>query len=516
MRSRSSTVRAPALPVPVLVAAVMIAILALPLLAFQYLPLTDLPNYQARLWLESSLAKTPELAQYFRIAWHPAPTLALDLTMLPLVGLIGTALATRVFLVATLVVLAAGLLLVNRSIADRADRASPCSPLWPLTGLLFFYSKILTLGFISFLATAAAGLLLIALGLHWRGRRDPWRVAILLICALALLFGHAHAFACAGLALAAAEFAAQRRAASSLAGTVAGVGLAAAPFVAALAIFAVLPGRYRTGLGFAYNLPLKGDALWSLLQLYDDRIETLVLLGAAASFLFGCWRGWIIVPPETRWMAAALFAAFLVLPFTVGGSSFADYRLPVFIVWVVIAGSLVPVRARQPLWPAVFLLALAAAQSGYIASRWSAFQPAYAAVDAALDPVGPGTRVLVVSHDLGNGDPVALPPLLHAPLRAVWRRHALVSGLFLSGGLPVEMQPDYAHLALRQNWWRPILGGDSPSVRRAFFDDDRLRGYQYLLVLLPGPIATLVPGKFRLVTKSHWAALYDMRQPPAR
>lgn len=523
MRSRFPILRSPILRSPVLrtrgiappavITVVMIVLLSAPLVAFRYLPLQDMPNHQARLWLETSLARAPELARYFRIAWQPAPALALDLTITPLATLIGTEVAMRVFLVGILVMLAVGLVLVNRSVARRAHVSAGVWPVWPLAGLLFFYNKILTFGFLSFLGTAAAGLLVIALGLNWRGRHDPWRVAILTICALALLFGHGHAFACTGLALAAAEFAAQRRAASSVREIVIGVGVASLPFVLAVGLFLLLPGRYSTGHWFQYNLPLKLTALGSLLELYDDPAEIVANLGAAAAFLFAWSRGWIIVPSETRWMAGALFVAFLILPFTVGGSSFADFRLPIFIVWVLIAGSVVPTGARPKLWLGAVLLALTTAQVGYIATRWSAFQPAYAAVDAALDRIEPGARVLTVSNSLWTPDRKQIPPLLHAPQRAVWRRHAFVSGLFLNGGVPVKLQPDTAHLGMQPNWWRPIYREDSPSEQKAFFDDNRLAGYDYLLVLLPGPVEHLIPGKFHLVTKSRWVALYDMRQP---
>ena len=511
MRSRLPSPPAPGVALAAVVTVAMLVLLAAPLVWFRYLPLQDMPNHQARLWLESQLAVTPDMARYFRIAWHPAPALALDLTIAPLAGLVGIQTATRLYLIATLLLLAAGLLLMNRAIARRAGIATARGPLWPLAGLLFFYNKILTFGFLSFLGTAAAGLLVVALGLNWHQRRDPWRIALLSLCALALLFGHGHAYACTGLALAAAEFAARRRAHASFRDLVRGVAFAGLPFVIAAAIFVVLPGRYSTGHWFQYNLRLKLAAVGSLLQLYDGRAETLANLGALAMFLLAWARGWLVVPAETRWMAAALTAAFLVLPFTIGGSSYADFRLPIFIAWVVIAGSVARHRGRPRAWPALVLLALAAVQVGTIAERWSAFQPAYAAVDAATDRIARGARVLTVSNNLGTPASGATPPILHAPLRAVWRRHAFVSGLFLNGGVPIRLQPDYADLGMQPNWWRPIYRDDSPAARKAFFDDDRLAGYDYLLVLLPTPVASLVPAKFKLVTASRWAALYDMR-----
>ena len=513
MRTRSPLRLRSGVVLPAVVTVLMLAILTIPLVSFRYLPLQDLPNHQARLWLESSLAGMPDLARYFRIAWQPAPSLALDLTIPFVAAVTGTAVAMRAFLLAILGLLAIGVFLVNRAMAERAQVAPSHWPLWPLTGLLFFYNKILTLGFLSFLGTAAAGLIVVALGLRWRGRREPWRIAILAICAFALLIGHGHAFACVGLALVAAEFGAQRRAGSSFAETVTGVAIAALPFVIAAGVFVMLPGRFSPGLRMEYRLRLKAYAFGSLVQLYDSWAEALVELAAAAAFAFACWRKWIVVPSETRWMAGVLFATFLLLPFTLGGSDYADFRLPVFIVWLLIAGSIVPAGVRRPLLPGAVLLGLTAIQTGYVATRWSAFQPAYAAVDAALDRIAPGARVVTVSNYLAPLDRWNTPPLLQAPLRAVWRRHALVSGLFLNGGLPVRLQPAYAHLGTQSDWFRPIHVEDDPATREAFFDRQQLAGYDYLVLLRPAPVRYLVPGRFPLITQSRWLALYDLRQP---
>ena len=490
----------------------MIVLLAIPLVVFRYLPFQDLANHEARLWLESSLASAPKLAQYYRLAWQPSPAIGLDLAVAPLTAFLGINAATRVFLVGTLITLAAGLVLLNRAIAKRASVSVEKWLLWPLTGLLFFYNKILSYGFLSFLAAAAAGLIVIALGLHWRGRQGLWRVAVLTLCAFVLLLGHGHAFACTALALAAAELGAQQRAGLSLSklhGIAFGVGLTVLPFIIALAVFAILPGRYSTGFAFEYNLTLKVHAIGSLFLLYNSKIEALFTLAAGAGFMLAWWLKWLVVPLETRWMVGTLIAAWLVLPFSLAGSDYADYRLPIYIAWVLIAGSLAaPARGRQPAWAGIVLLALTAAETANIAARWSAFQPAYAAVDAALDDLPAGARVLTVSSNLFKEDRANIPPLLHAPLRSVWRRHAFVSGLFLNGGVPVKLRPDYAHLGTETDWRKSITSVDSQAERRAFFSDAELAGYDYLDVLIPGPIKYLIPKNLKLVRQSRWIALY--------
>ncbi len=514
MKSTLSPARVSRLASPVIIAVLMIVLLALPLAAFRYLPLEDLPNHEARLWLESSLSDTPELAQYYLIGWRPSPALGLDLATAPTSRLFGTDIAVRIFLISTIILLAAGLLLINRALARRASICAGNWPLWPLTGLLFFYNKVLSYGFISFLGTAAAGLVVIALALNWRGRREPWRYAILVVCAFALLLGHGHAYACTGLAVAAAEIGAQRRERASPGKLVIGVGLAILPFALAFALFLLLPGHYATGLSAQYNLRLKVHSLGSLFLLYNTQAETWLTPAAGAAFILAWWRKWLVVPSETRWMGAALIAAWLALPFSLAGSDYADYRVPIVITWIVIAGSIVPgLGRRRSLWPGAILLALTSAETANVAYRWSVFQPAYAMVDTAFNHVPAGARVLTVSNNIFTLDRSTIPPLLHAPMRSVWRRHAFVSGLFLNGGVPVHLQPAYAYLGKQADWSTSMSLHDTPSERQEFFSDDQLAGYNYLAVLLPAPIVALIPKKLQLITTSRWMALYYI--PPS-
>ena len=202
------------------------------------------------------------------------------------------------------------------------------------------------------------GLLLIAMTMQWHRRLDPGRIVILLVLASVLLIGHLHAFACTAMASVAAEFGACRREQLLPRRTIENLSITALPFIIPLLAWYLLPNHYSPPFAFKYIWRLKLEGLRSLFELYNPRAEAVLTLGCVATFLFARWRGWIVVPHETAWIAISLMAAFLILPFSLAGSDFADYRIPIFFTWCLLAGSVLPVANPQIVRLAIVLITL--------------------------------------------------------------------------------------------------------------------------------------------------------------
>src|SRR3954452_15194401 len=69
----------------------------LPLLLTQHLPLADLPNHLARMYILRDWAASPELQAFYVPHWALVPNLALDIFVLVLRPFVSLDLATRIF-----------------------------------------------------------------------------------------------------------------------------------------------------------------------------------------------------------------------------------------------------------------------------------------------------------------------------------------------------------------------------------------------------------------------------------
>ena len=147
----------------------------------------------------SDYSRSPGLQAIYRIDWALMPNLAMDLIVPQMARFLGVLLAGQIFVAMTLAMIAAGTLLLHRTLFERAS-------LWPMTIFLFLYNDILSLGFLNYLFGVGGALILFALWV----RCESWplwtRLTIFPLCTFLLLISHLGALAVYGLMVVCYEF----------------------------------------------------------------------------------------------------------------------------------------------------------------------------------------------------------------------------------------------------------------------------------------------------------------------
>lgn len=279
---------------------------AVPLIWPQIPPLLDLPGHMGRYRVALGIGSSPWLAHYYSYDWWLLGNGAVDLLILPVAWLVGLELAVKLVVMAIPPLTIAAMLFVARAAHGRIPAPS-------LFALPLAYAAPFQFGFVNFALGMALALLVIGFWL-----RGPLRIAYAVPAALLVWLMHSAAWGAMGLAIFGIELV--RR--SPREAVLACLPLA----VPAIPMLAMIDSGAAANGGFwLWHLKLANVAN----LLHDNRpgfdrasaglVYAVLMLG-----LFG-----IGLRFDRRLGVAALllFAAFLVLPYKVSHSEFADMRL---------------------------------------------------------------------------------------------------------------------------------------------------------------------------------------------
>ena len=450
----------------------LLALASLPLLLVQYLPLHDLPNHMARLFILRAGPDAEFLFQYYAVIPKPVPNLAFDAVALALAPAFGIEGAVRAFCLLCLAMYFLGARWATPVEGGRRASAYRLAP-------FLFYGGPFLLGFMSFCFGVGLAIVLFAAYRRLRGG-SAWRSILFLAGGgLLLVASHLVAFGLWAIAIAVLE-------ADLLLGVVARIGLRAAlPRVRVVALLLLcglvppllivaaagsrtaVPAHFRWG-----GLWDKAEGLFALTMFADPARElallALALAAVAAFLLLRIWR-----PGRMALLlVAAIGLAYLALPRAAGGTSYIDYRLPWGAAPFLLA-SLLPGAAsgaRQQAANAA-VAALVGARIALVLVQWLAWSPILAGIDTALQALPRGARLYVVEGDAGSTSRSRSPTLGHVTGYAVMRREALWPLLFAD--IPGHM------LSVREPYRRGWVGQAPPTLTQL----DAL--YDHVAVLRP-------------------------------
>jgi len=446
----------------------LFALAALPVLLCDTLPLFDYPNHLARMHVLAD--RSAELERYYAVVWRPLPDLAMDLLVPPLAAVMPLAWAAKLFVLATLLLLAGGAAFLQRVLWGSWSA-------WSCLAFLLLYSRTLLWGFLNYLFGVGLGLTLFALWLALARRSVLLRLAVGAAAALLLFF--AHLLACGlygvlviGHALATAwrERAVPRRAAAEL--LVAGLPLAPTLLLLLLAT----PGSI--GGAIVYGNPLrKLDLLFSVFDNYHRPFDVACFAAAVGALALAIARRWVRLEPDMAVPIGLLALVYLAMPSQLATASGADHRIPVLLFLVLVAASRwVGAGAGIQRFYLGAALLLFLVRIGAIALSWQASDRVYAELLPALDEVPQGGRLAVAYPPQAlNSEPT---PLAHFPTLAILRRDAFVPTLFaFPTQQPVQLQSRYRLLADRlppERLWAAFMGGPplDADERKALSDYD--------------------------------------------
>jgi hypothetical protein len=179
--------------VGVIRAAVIVAVLA-PVFRATYPIGVDLPNHLARAHILSQLPTNPDLQRYYLTGWDILPNLAFDVIVVPLLSILPTYLAAKLFIALAMLMMIGGVAALRKQLYGRVG-------LMPLMAALFVYNIPMATGLANFYF--GVGLVLLAVS-SWLATRT-WtiapRLAVFALFATALFFTHLFAFGAYGFVL---------------------------------------------------------------------------------------------------------------------------------------------------------------------------------------------------------------------------------------------------------------------------------------------------------------------------
>ena len=319
-------------------AAALILLAFVPLLYPEVPPLVDLLGHMGRYRVELDLASSPALQRYFDFRWQLIGNLGVDLLIVPLSKLFGLELAVKLIAMVIPPMTVAGLLWVAREVHHRLPPTAALA-------LPFAFSHPFLFGFLNF--TLSMALALLAFGLWLRlGRLGKTRLRAALFVPISFIIFICHTFGWGTLGLLCFSAEAVRQHDKGTSWWRA--GLKAALHAAATAGPVLLMLAWRSDVG---NAPTKGwfewdlKALWLLWSLRDrwQLVDTSILTLIGLTGLAALVSRKFVLSRNLAFSAFVLAVAFVIIPWTVFGSAYADMRLAPYVLAIL----LLAIRAQS-------------------------------------------------------------------------------------------------------------------------------------------------------------------------
>jgi hypothetical protein len=434
---------------------VLFAFASLPVLLNDNLPLYDYPNHLARMYLLDALPTSPPLQHYYAIDWQPLPNLAMDL-IVPLLGkVLPLAVAGKLFILLTLLLLAAGPALVHRVLFGTWSSV-------PLLAFLLLYGRILLWGFLNFLFGLGLALVLFAAWLALRLRPPMLRLLMAIPFFTVLYFAHLEALGVFGVLVIAYEAGIMWQRRDPARKCLVSLAVATLPLLVPVAIFVLgAPKLVDGAIGFS-PLGRKFELIFTVFDAENRVLDFACLVGVVAVMAVALRRRWLSLAPAMKLPLVALGVSYLAMPTHILSAFAADHRLPLATALTLVAslrwtGTPEKIKARLMTGAA----ALFALRLGAILVSWHQSDRIYASLLPALDAIPEGGRLAVASPPTGVHAMVT--PLDHFPTLAIIRRNAFVPTLFtFPNQQPIRLTPEFRRLARRL----------TPSALWSYFVDD--------------------------------------------
>lgn len=424
-----------------------------PLLVVGIAPLTDLYGHLGRFAVQTELAQRPGLQPYFTYEWKLIGNLGGDILVEILHPLLGLEASVRATVMITQALGALGLVLVSREIHGRVTP-------FALAAIPMIYGFPFNYGFINYALSMALALLAYAAWLRIRKRGNERAAALWLgVAGAAIWVAHTYGWAFLGLlagsTMLAEVWAARTHPVRAVLRILAACWPLLLPVLPMVIWRAESSGAAMSGWAWQFKLNWALSPLRTYWRDFD--------IGSVAAVLM--LLGWALFSRTVRYergtgIAALLcFAFFLILPFRVFGSAFADMRLLPYAFAVALV-AIAPVRETSKALLVAGVLALA-----FFGVRMASTTVAYSEQDRlvqaalpALDKMPLGARVVFFSVKPCRTR-WALAPLDHLSGAAMARRDAFVNDQWQQPGVnPLKVsypaaEPfvrDPSHLVVRE------------------------------------------------------------------
>lgn len=411
--------------------AALILLSAVPLLYPPIPPLVDLLGHMGRYRVQLDLSTSPWLKEYYGFHWAAIGNLGVDILVIPLAKIFGLELAVKLIVLAIPPMTVAGFLWVAREVHGRI-------PPTALFALPFAYSHPFMFGFVNF--ALAIALAFLAFGLWLRlARLGRLKLRAILFVPISLIVYFTHTFGWGVLGLLCFSGEAVRQHDSGKGWFRSGINAALHASVMALPLLLMLVWRNSLDggkTGHWFDLYLKWKFFLAVLRdrwmWFDVGAVTITILVIAESLR----RRELTFSRNLVFSALVLFAGFMLLPYLVFSSAYADMRMIPYVIAVLLLAIRFRGDTGRPLADVIAVLGLVfyvVRIAGNTISLGMAAQDHQANLHA-LDHVPMGARVLsLVGQDCGNN--WRLPRNDHLGAMTIVRRHGFTNDQWVTVGV---------------------------------------------------------------------------------
>jgi hypothetical protein len=371
----------------------MLTTLLVPVLLTPVPPLTDYPNHLARCYLLAFGKSDPILREMFTVNWRIIPNIAIDLVLPRMMLIFGPFAAGRLLLVCCLLLTATGTIALSFAYFKRRT-------FWQLAAGFAAFNTLFLMGFMNFQIALGIAMWAAAAWIMYRESHPVASMAVASLFTPIIFFFHLFGLCFYVLLVGSYELSVflDRHAQKTL--DVSYIAKRISMFAVALIVPVFLYGSSpleRVDIPPQWHRPLQ-----KLYMVLDSVVGysipfDLFLISALLTFLIFC-----VINGHARISKAALIGAttliciYAVAPWAYKGVHFVDARLPVMIGFLFFAG-FIPrlVDSRQRYLAVAFFALLFIARTAITTAVWHDSQRDLADLRQIIEPVTPGSRVLV-------------------------------------------------------------------------------------------------------------------------
>jgi hypothetical protein len=469
-----------------------------PLLVVDVPPLLDYPNHLARAFVLAALPNDPILARFYEPHWSIIPNLALDLITPPLLHILPVYIAGRLLIAAAILLPVLGTIAYNTALGGRY---------WSLGASLVAYNDCLLYGFLNFEIALGLALLLAAAWLRWRETHPRRAIAIAIPGAPILFACHLMGLIFFALLIGSAELFQLPRTRASIARRTL---ILASVFAIPAALYALSDLRHLGGDATFLPMDEKLLQLVTTFVNYNWPLDVATACCAIALPVLGVLLRWGRVPGPAAIAIVLLLVVFLAAPFGWKGTFLLDTRFAIMLGFMLFAG-FVPANVPTPIRRTVTaaLILLFAARLTLLTAAWFQHRTDLADLRTALAPIRPGQAIYVAEAGLDEAKTYwhANHRLLSNGIRTDEHLGALILiehraywpfQFDNTSQQPIETREPYRTLANK-------IGSLPNRTTTAAAD---LCGFDDVLLTAADAVPDLPPGRFHLLARSGYAALY--------
>ena len=375
-----------------------------PFLLNTHPPLYDYPFYIARIFILSELNTNPFLLEHYAISSFLIPNIGAELVLLPLTVFVPYEVAFDVFIFLIFTFILTGAIFLHYTLFGKLS-------LWPLITAAFLINWILLFGFLNYMLGVGMFLWGFAGWIRLSRKQPTFRSLYGALIASVLFFVHLVAF---GLyAVAVVGFESQRMLTSpntpngrSVISFVRTLMPAAAQFIPPIVLFFLSPTK-DSGVADSGSDSLKYDFLEKifapLVTLTSGNLWLDVLTGLTALILGALifFFGRVTFARDVFLTLTALIVVYLALPHHMDPAAFVDSRIPVAILFVIIASLQISFdRPFAGVLATVVITCLISAKSAVLAQDWRRHDEVIREYSEAFDRIRDKSTLFVAAQQV--------------------------------------------------------------------------------------------------------------------